>query len=107
MRPGKRRARSTASPFPGRAKAPAQPPRRACCGTGRISTSWPEMTDPDLHAEAGERLDAAWNGDVFVLLFKPADDDPGYYVFQVNPAGKMIKTFVPQRRDGERLSARP
>ena len=30
----------------------------------------------------GERDDAAWNGDVFVLLFKPSEDDPGYYAFR-------------------------
>ena len=61
-----------------------------------------EMSDRDIHAETGESAAATGNGDIFILLFKPAEDDPGYYAFQVNPAGKMMKTFVPERRDGER-----
>jgi glucose/arabinose dehydrogenase len=59
-----------------------------------------EMSDVDLYAEIQERDDAAWNGDIFMLMFKPSEDEPGYYAFRVNAAGKTMKSFLPQRRDG-------
>src|SRR5262245_53981042 len=38
-----------------------------------------EMSDVDLYTEAHGRDDAPWKGDVFMLLFKPSGDEPGYY----------------------------
>ena len=41
-----------------------------------------------------------WNNDVFELFFKPADDKPGYYEFQVNAAGTVLDCFFPRRNAG-------
>ncbi len=41
-----------------------------------------------------------WNNDVFELFFKPADDKPGYYEFQVNAAGDGPGLFLPRRGAG-------
>ena len=38
-----------------------------------------------------------WDNDVFELFFKPADDKPGYYEFQVNAAGTVMDMFLPRR----------
>src|SRR5262245_33606296 len=59
-----------------------------------------EMEDPDLYAEVQERDGRTWSDDVFELFFKPADDKPGYYEFQVNAAGTMLDMFLPQRGNG-------
>jgi uncharacterized repeat protein (TIGR03806 family) len=37
------------------------------------------------------------NGDRFALYLKPADDKPGYYEFEVNPAGTAMDAFFPRR----------
>ena len=59
-----------------------------------------EMEDADLYAEVLEHDGRTWNNDVFELFFKPADDKPGYYEFQVNAAGTMLDMFLPRRGDG-------
>ena len=41
-----------------------------------------------------------WYNDVFELFFKPADDKPGYYEFEVNAAGAMMEMFLPARDAG-------
>ena len=41
-----------------------------------------------------------WDNDVFELFFKPADDKPGYYEFQVNAAGTVMDMFLPRRGAG-------
>jgi len=56
-----------------------------------------EMDDRDLQTTVTEHDGKLWHGDVFELFFKPADDSPGYYEFQVNPAGATLDMFIPQR----------
>jgi hypothetical protein len=59
-----------------------------------------EMQDADIYAEVQEHDGRTWQDDVFELFFKPAEDKPGYYEFQVNAAGTMLDMFLPQRGDG-------
>ena len=59
-----------------------------------------EMDDADLYADVREHDGQAWDNDVFELFFKPADDKPGYYEFQVNAAGTVLDMFLPQRGAG-------
>ena len=59
-----------------------------------------EMEDADIYAEVQEHDGRTWNDDVFELFFKPAEDKPGYYEFQVNAAGTMLDMFLPRRGDG-------
>jgi glucose/arabinose dehydrogenase len=59
-----------------------------------------EMQDADLYAEVREHDGRTWHDDVFELFFKPAEDKPGYYEFQVNAAGTMLDMFLPRRVDG-------
>jgi glucose/arabinose dehydrogenase len=56
-----------------------------------------EMDDEDLLAPVTEHDGRLWDGDVFELFFKPAEDAPGYYEFQVNPAGARLDMFMPRR----------
>lgn len=59
-----------------------------------------EMEDGDLYADVNEHDGQTWNNDVFELFFKPADDKPGYYEFQVNAAGAVMDMFIPRRNSG-------
>ncbi|HEU0007823.1 MAG TPA: carbohydrate-binding family 9-like protein, partial [Terriglobia bacterium] len=59
-----------------------------------------EMQDADIYAEVQEHDGRTWHDDVFELFFKPAEDKPGYYEFQVNAAGTMLDMFLPRRGDG-------
>ena len=59
-----------------------------------------EMEDADLYAEVQEHDGQTWHDDVFELFFKPAEDKPGYYEFQVNALGTMLDLFLPQRGNG-------
>ncbi|HWB13777.1 MAG TPA: PQQ-dependent sugar dehydrogenase [Pirellulales bacterium] len=59
-----------------------------------------EMEDADLYADVTEHDGITWENDVFELFFKPADDKPGYYEFQVNPAGTIMDMFLPRRGSG-------
>ncbi|MEX2120529.1 MAG: PQQ-dependent sugar dehydrogenase [Pirellulales bacterium] len=59
-----------------------------------------EMNDADLYADVEEHDGETWYNDVFELFFKPADDKPGYYEFQVNPAGTVLDMFLPRRGAG-------
>jgi glucose/arabinose dehydrogenase len=56
-----------------------------------------DMEDADLHAAMKEPDGATWMGDAFALFFKPADDKPGYYEFQIDPAGAVRDQFLPRR----------
>ena len=58
------------------------------------------MEDTDLYADVNEHNGVTWDNDVFELFFKPADDKPGYYEFQVNAAGTMMELFLPRRGAG-------
>lgn len=59
-----------------------------------------EMEDSDLYANVEEQDGRLWDNDVFELFFKPADDKPGYYEFQVNAAGTVLDMFLPRRGSG-------
>ncbi len=59
-----------------------------------------EMEDHDLFADITEHDGALWNNDVFELFFKPQDDKPGYYEFEVNAAGAVLDMFLPKRDGG-------
>ncbi|HEV3342282.1 MAG TPA: PQQ-dependent sugar dehydrogenase, partial [Pirellulales bacterium] len=59
-----------------------------------------EMDDADLYADVAEHDGITWENDVFELFFKPADDKPGYYEFQVNAAGTIMDMFLPRRGSG-------
>ncbi len=59
-----------------------------------------EMEDGDLYADVTEHDGQTWNNDVFELFFKPADDKPGYYEFQVNAANTVMDMFLPRRGAG-------
>ncbi len=59
-----------------------------------------DMEDADLFADIKEHNGHLWNNDVFELFFKPADDKPGYYEFQVNAAGAVLDCFFPRRNAG-------
>ena len=59
-----------------------------------------EMEDADLYADLKQHDDRLWDNDVFELFFKPADDKPGYYEFQVNPAGAVLDMLIPRRNSG-------
>ncbi len=56
-----------------------------------------DMEDADLFADIKEHDGQLWDNDVFELFFKPAEDKPGYYEFQVNAAGAVLDMFVPKR----------
>lgn len=59
-----------------------------------------EMEDTDLYADVKEHDGMTWFNDVFELFFKPAEDKPGYYEFQVNAAGTIMDMFIPRRGSG-------
>jgi len=59
-----------------------------------------EMEDTDLYADVTEHDGQLWDNDVFELFFKPAEDKPGYYEFQVNAAGAVLDMFLPRRGAG-------
>lgn len=59
-----------------------------------------DMEDADLFANIKEHNGQLWYNDVFELFFKPADDKPGYYEFQVNAAGAVLDCFFPRRNSG-------
>lgn len=59
-----------------------------------------EMVDADLYADVKEHDGKTWENDVFELFFKPADDKPGYYEFQVSAAGTVMDMFIPRRNAG-------
>jgi uncharacterized repeat protein (TIGR03806 family) len=59
-----------------------------------------DMEDADLFALEKEHDGQTWEDDVFELFFKPADDKPGYYEFQVNAAGTVLDMFLPRRGAG-------
>jgi uncharacterized repeat protein (TIGR03806 family) len=58
------------------------------------------MEDTDLYADVTEHDGMTWYNDVFELFFKPAEDKPGYYEFQINAAGTIMDMFIPRRGSG-------
>ncbi|MGE0607198.1 MAG: PQQ-dependent sugar dehydrogenase [Pirellulales bacterium] len=65
-----------------------------------------DMDDADLYADVTEHDGQCWDNDVFELFFKPADDKPGYYEFQVNAANTQLDMFIPRRGSGGYLRYR-
>lgn len=66
------------------------------------------MTDTEIRAFGTERNDTIWLGDVFELFFKPSEDDPRYYEFQVNPRSVILELAFPRRGYSfEELAAKP
>lgn len=59
-----------------------------------------DMEDGDLYADIKQHNGTLWYNDVFELFFKPSDDKPGYYEFQVNAAGAVLDLFLPRRGAG-------
>ncbi len=56
-----------------------------------------DLEDHDLFADISEHDGRTWNNDVFELFFRPTDDKPGYYEFQVNALGTTLDIFFPKR----------
>lgn len=66
------------------------------------------MTDAELRSFGTKRNDMLWNGDVFELFFKPSEERPEYYEFQVNPKSVILELAFPKRGfDFATLAARP
>jgi hypothetical protein len=59
-----------------------------------------DMEDTDLYADVTEHNGMTWENDVFELFFKPSEDKPAYYEFQVNAAGTILDLFIPRRGSG-------
>jgi hypothetical protein len=59
-----------------------------------------EMEDVDLYADVKEHNGICWENDVFELFFKPHEDKPGYYEFQVNALNTQLEMFLPSRGAG-------
>jgi glucose/arabinose dehydrogenase len=59
-----------------------------------------DMEDTDLYALEKERDGSTGEDDAFALFVKPAADKPGYYEFEVNPAGTRLDVFLPRRGSG-------
>lgn len=59
-----------------------------------------DMEDHDLFALEKQHNGITWDDDVFELFFKPAEDKPGYYEFQVNALGTTMELFLPRRGAG-------
>lgn len=55
------------------------------------------MTDAELVAFGTKRNDTLWLGDVFELFFRPSDNRPEYYEFQVNPKSVILELPFPKR----------
>lgn len=59
-----------------------------------------DMDDADVYALVKEPNGETWYDDVFELFFKPRDDKPAYYEFQVNAANTPFQMFLPSRGAG-------
>src|SRR5262245_31163832 len=55
------------------------------------------MDDAELRSFGTKRNDRLWEGDVFELFFKPKEDRPEYYEFQVNPLSVPLELPFPKR----------
>jgi uncharacterized repeat protein (TIGR03806 family) len=68
-----------------------------------------DLEDHDLFANLTQHDDRTWLNDVFELFFRPDENKPPYYEFQVNAAGTMLDIYFRQKgvpfdeakRDGE------
>jgi hypothetical protein len=66
-----------------------------------------DLEDRDLFADIVEHDGRTWYNDVFELFFRPDENKPGYFEFQVNAAGTKLDIFFAKsgatvgERDGE------
>ncbi|MBX6314720.1 MAG: carbohydrate-binding family 9-like protein [Isosphaeraceae bacterium] len=66
------------------------------------------MTDTELRSYGTKHNDRLWLGDVFELFFKPKQEEPAYYEFQVNPKSVLLELAFPRRGfDFATLAAKP
>ncbi|MCE9547871.1 MAG: PQQ-dependent sugar dehydrogenase [Planctomycetia bacterium] len=56
-----------------------------------------DMEDHDVFADVKKHNGPTWDNDVFELFFKPADDKPGYYEFEINAINTVFDVFIAQR----------
>lgn len=55
-----------------------------------------ELADADIAADSTEHDGPLWQNDVFEIFLKPSEQHPGYYEFEVNPAGAIVDAFFPE-----------
>ncbi|HZN34315.1 MAG TPA: PQQ-dependent sugar dehydrogenase, partial [Pirellulaceae bacterium] len=55
-----------------------------------------DLEDHDLFADVREHDGKCWDNDVFELFFRPAQDKPAYYEFQVNALGTKFDSIMPK-----------
>ncbi len=54
-----------------------------------------DLTDANIEADSTEQDGPLWQNDVFEIFLKPSAAHPGYYEFEVNPAGAVVDAFFP------------
>ncbi|MBL8828510.1 MAG: carbohydrate-binding family 9-like protein [Planctomycetaceae bacterium] len=59
-----------------------------------------EMADEDLYSDVTEHDGETWLNDVFEIFFKPADDKPAYYEFEINALNTQFDLYLPNRGAG-------
>ncbi|HMC10120.1 MAG TPA: PQQ-dependent sugar dehydrogenase, partial [Pirellulaceae bacterium] len=59
-----------------------------------------DLEDHDLYADLLQHDDRTWLNDVFELFFRPDENKPPYYEFQVNAAGTMLDIFFQRKGIG-------
>jgi hypothetical protein len=59
-----------------------------------------EMDDEDLYADVTKHDGETWFNDVFEIFFKPADDKPAYYEFEINALNTVFDLYLPNRGQG-------
>ena len=75
--------------------------------TGSTCAGWPgtnnalyyaaKMSDRELRSAGEKRNDRLGNGDAFELFFKPSEERPEYYEFEVNPKSLVLELAFPHR----------
>ncbi len=66
-----------------------------------------EMSDADVSADVFEHDGPIWENDAIELFFRPSPAHPGYFEFEVNPAGAVLDAFFPDAerwRDPKQIS---
>jgi uncharacterized repeat protein (TIGR03806 family) len=56
-----------------------------------------DLEDHDLFADLTQHDDRTWLNDVFELFFRPDENKPPYYEFQVNAAGTMLDIYFQRK----------
>lgn len=56
-----------------------------------------DLEDHDLFADLLNHDDRTWLNDVFELFFRPDENKPAYYEFQVNAAGTMLDIYFERK----------